>query len=76
MSNTGKNKGNTDVSTLLGCGGCAVGLLIGISPIIAAGGSMSEAGPGAALWLLPMSLIGGGIFGIVALVIANAIKKR
>ncbi|MEY4390757.1 MAG: hypothetical protein RLZZ400_500 [Actinomycetota bacterium] len=73
---SGSGNKNTDAPTILGCGGCAVGLLIGIWPIIAAGGSMSESGPGAVLWLLPMSLIGGGIFGIVALIIANAFKNR
>lgn len=70
------NFDSRDVSNIIGFGGCGCGLLIGIWPLIMAGGSTSEAGPGAALWLLPMFLIIGGVVGVIALTIANAIKRR
>jgi hypothetical protein len=77
MSESGNNKENSaTIANGCGFGGCAVGILIGIWPLIMAGGSMSEAGPGAALWLLPMSLISGGLLGIASLIIANWIRNN
>ena len=77
MSESGNKKENdTAIANGCGLGGCAIGILIGIWPLIMAGGSVSEAGPGAALWLLPMNLFLGGLVGIGALIIANWIRKN